>query len=432
MERVMIDFIGTLIGISVTMMFYGTVWAKRTIKWYISYGGILLIAAISTSVTALLQSTVFLTVVIILLTFILSLYFESGISSKILFTFIITAILFVAEQFVGIVFVYFIRIPIEVVQSSTTLYMVGVITSKLLVILIVFVIRVFMKGYKRKTDNQFNLIMAFMPVQSIIICLVVSSYSINTGATQVDPLGITAILISLALVYLTMILIKNQQNALQCKRAYDLSQKRLDIQIEHYENLYITQREVRAIRHNISDNLVAISGLLEKEKYSEALDFINKINTDVKRTAEIICTEHPSIDAVIDAKIAKARECDIQIEHKIWIDNKMLADQFDVASLIANALDNAIEGILRSSEVERCITLNLNSTSDYISMIVENYSTGPVYGDFRTSKKDKINHGFGMEHMKEITKKYDGDAYPKYNPETHKFTLKILLKNKPA
>jgi len=295
-------------------------------------------------------------------------------------------------------------------------------------LLIVLVLKAVMKGYKGGASNLFNLIVAFMPLQSIIICFIVSVYSINVDATQTSPLGIAAILTSVVLVYLTMILIRNQQKAFQYKSEYELSQQRLNIQVEHYQKLYNAQREVRSIRHNISNNLLAISGLLSKKMIAEAKERIDGIYNEVKKTADIIDSGLPSVDAVINAKIAKAAESDIRIEHKILIDNDLFVDQFDVAILIANALDNAIEGLLRSEGVERVIKLDLVSMADYISILVENQSTGLIYDDFRSSKAEKVNHGFGIEHMKAIAKKYDGDVNPIYDPETKLFTVDILLK----
>jgi len=432
MVKILIDFLGALIGISAILLFYGIFWVRKKSKWFVSIIGILLIAVIDANISTLLQSTVPLVIITILMMFALSLYFISSMSSKILFAFFILAILFATEQLVGTVFVNFVGTPMEQVQSSTTLYMIGVIASKLLALLLVLILHVIMRGYKGETDNQFNLIMAFMPVQSIIICFIVSIYSINAEEIQVSPLGITAILVSLLIVYLAMFLIRNQQKAFQYKSKHDLSQQRLNMQIEHYQKLYNSQREVRSIRHDINDTLIAISGLLSKNMISEAIDRINVVEDSIRKTIEIIDTGLPPIDAVINAKLAKAKESDIQLENKLLVDDKLLVDQFDIATLLANALDNAIEGIIGSADVDRNIKLDFIGTSDYISILVENYSTGPVYDDFRTSKPEVKNHGFGIEHMKEIVKKYNGDVHPDYNPETCKFTLEILLQNKPV
>ncbi|MCL2820422.1 MAG: GHKL domain-containing protein [Oscillospiraceae bacterium] len=430
MEKLLIDALGALIGITAAIVLYGTFWTRTSIKDITCCVIICILTVINAFSTLLLQSTVILASISTMIMFITTLFFVSSISSKVLFTLIITAVLFVAEQFVGIVFVNYIRVPIEVVQNNITLYMMGVIISKLLALFIVLFLRAIMKGYKRQTNNRFNVIMAVMPLQSIIICFLVSIYSINADMINSSPLGIIAILISLLLVYITMFLIRNQQKALQYKSEYELSQLRLEMQIEHYQKLYTAQREVKAIRHNISDKLVAISGLLSSGLISEALERIDGIDNEVKKTATIIDTGFPPIDAVINAKIEKAKANNINIRHKIIIDNALHTDQFDIAILIANALDNAVEGILRSNDVERVIKLDFISVPDYISLLIENYSSVPIIEGFKTVKQEKSSHGFGIEQMKAIAKKYDGDIYLIYDSESYKFTVEILLKNK--
>jgi hypothetical protein len=62
--------------------------------------------------------------------------------------------------------------------------------------------------------------------------------------------------------------------------------------------------------------------------------------------------------------------------------------------IIANALDNAIEGVLRSTGIDRTVLLDITSKSDYISILIENYASGPIYEDLWTSKPDNKNHGF--------------------------------------
>ena len=91
--------------------------------------------------------------------------------------------------------------------------------------------------------------------------------------------------------------------------------------------------------------------------------------------------------------------------------------------------DNAIEGILRSDGVDRNVLVHISSASDYISIFVENFASGPVDVSFRTSKRDKSNHGFGIVQMKSIAQKYFGDVQLDFNSETGKFSLNILLKN---
>lgn len=87
----------------------------------------------------------------------------------------------------------------------------------------------------------------------------------------------------------------------------------------------------------------------------------------------------------------------------------------------------ALMAIIRSSDVDRSILLHISSEVDYVKVLVENYSGKPVDASFSTSKPDKSNHGFGIAQMRSIALKYNGDVQPKYDIQTGKFSLNVLL-----
>lgn len=132
----------------------------------------------------------------------------------------------------------------------------------------------------------------------------------------------------------------------------------------------------------------------------------------------------------MSAKIRRARSHNIELEYSIVLDDELYVDQFDIAMILANALDNAIEGAERSDDVDKHVSLNICRASNYISIYLENTATGPVANDFMTTKPDKRNHGFGMAQMKDIAAKYKGSFQPEFMPEEKLFTLNIMLYNR--
>ena len=429
MVKILIDIMGTVLHILVIMVFFETFWPIKPIKKRLLICGTLSIAIVDVAISVLLLNTVILPLASTAVMFILSFFYDSSITSKILITSIISAITFTLEILVSVVVVYILAVPIEQVQGNMSLYMMGVVLSRLLPLLMTYIFRIAWKKDKQETDKQFNLLMASMPIQSIIICFIIYGYSVSADRFQTTYLGTAAIIVSLLLVFVTMIILNNQHKAMAYKKDYELSQLGLKLQIEHYQNLHRSQREVRSIRHDISDKLVAISGFLEKGMVQEAIDHINGINDRIRRTEDVTDTGIPPVDAILSAKIAKSKESGIQIVHKIHIENAIVIDQFDIAILLANALDNAIEGITRSKDVDRVISLDIKCVHEYISILVENYTSEPVSDDFRSSKADKEYHGFGIAHMKAIALKHNGDIHPSFDPATGKFMLTVLLRN---
>jgi len=429
MEILLIDTLGILLEIFVAIVFFETFWDMKKLNRYLFAFGILAAAIILIIATTFLQNTFLLPVITIAFTLALSYCFNSNITYKLLLSFVIIAIMFAAEQLIAVFFVNVARTPLAQVQSNPLSYMVGVLVSKLIALFLVYIIRIFMRNRKQHADKKFNMLMAFMPIQSIILCFIVYGYSLSADAQQSPTLGIASVVISLLLVFFMMVVLNNQHKAFAYKNEYEKSQVRLKMQIEHYHKLYQAHNEVRSIRHNVSNKLIAISGLLANSMVQEAMDRIGGIVADVEKTPDCVYTGHPSVDAVLDAKISKAHECGIDVAYKAILDGDLCVDHFDLAVIIANALDNAIEGIERSEGVNKSISLSIASASDYISIFLENSASAPMEEGFKTSKPDKPNHGFGLPQMRDIAQKYNGYIRPIYDPEMGKFTLNILLMN---
>ena len=433
MEKVLIDILGTGLEIFIVMAFFKTFCAIKKFKWPQFICRILPLATMNIIVVTFLQNSIVLPITFVLLTFSLSFFFSSSITFKVMLSFIISATMAATEILTFVLTMQVFSVQAEQIHNSLSMYVLGMLVSKLLSLFLVYVLRTFMKKGKQETDRRFNLLMAFMPMQSIILCFIVYGYSVNIDPLKTPTLGVAAVAASLFLVFIIMLVLNNQRKALIYKKEYELAQFRLETQIEHYQKLYQAQHELRSIRHDISNNMLAISGMLEGGMAQKAMDRIQEIYADVKRTSEIVDTGLPPIDAVLNAKIAKGKESDISIKYTVRLSDDLRIDQFDLAIIVANALDNAIEGILRSSGVdEKVIMLKITGTSDYISVFVENSASGPINEDFQTSKPDKGNHGFGIPQMKSVALKYVGDVQPEYDPEAGVFSLKALLKNQPV
>ena len=83
----------------------------------------------------------------------------------------------------------------------------------------------------------------------------------------------------------------------------------------------------------------------------------------------------------------------------------------DIAALIGNALDNAIESELKEEESARFINMSVKTLGEILLVHVDNYCThAPEFKDGlpETTKEDKQYNGFGVKSMRYITEKYDG------------------------
>ena len=429
MYKIIIDAVGSVMGIFIAMMFYSTFWEMKKVKTHTLIIGVILIVSSSVTVTTLFQDGFMMPIMFLITMLLLSFFFISSITSKLLLSLVIMAAVSVSEILTGIVLIQVLKLSIEQIQNSISAYMIGVLASKLFTLFIVYLLKIFIGKDKGQADWRFNLLMAFMPLQAVIMYFIIHGMTATIDTPRASTLGIVAMVISLCLVVVSMLILENQHRTSVYKQEYELAESRLKMQLTHSEKLYQKQREMKLIRHDIDNNLIAISGMLKDGQVSKAINHIDGIHNDIQSASDIVDTGYPSIDAIILSKIIKAEDNDIYILYKVRIDDTLNIDQFDLAIIIASALDNAIEGIIRSKTNNKEILLNIISNGEYISVLVENYASAPMDENFNTSKSDSTNHGFGIKHMRDIANKYNGIAQPHYDSDTNKFSLKVLLKN---
>lgn len=429
MENIFIDMVGSGLEILVAMLFYKVFWKAKNVRNYKYLLGFLLVASINVFVTTFAQNPIVLPSVSVVIMFFLSFYFVSSVVDKIWYSSMISAILFASEMVIGFLLAQTLNIPINQIQDTMPAYIFGALMSKLFALFLVYTIKIIIKNNDQLGDRQFNSVMALMPIQSVILCFVVYSFTINVTDPGQYTFGVISVFISLGLVFIIMVVLNNQHKALGYKKEYELAQIRLKSQIDHYQKLYAAQQEVKSIRHSIRDSLIAISGMLSDGKTQEAINHIVSIHSELNKTSTIVDTGLPPVDAILNAKINKAGEYGVNIIYKVLIDGKVMIDQFDLAVIISNALENAIEGITRADTTERDILLQIASKGEYISIIVKNHAPAPMNENFQTSKPDKSNHGFGIPQMQTIADKYNGDIQPEFDQESGVFILLVLLRN---
>jgi len=99
----------------------------------------------------------------------------------------------------------------------------------------------------------------------------------------------------------------------------------------------------------------------------------------------------------------------------------------DLAVLIGNAIDNAIEATVQvENEQEKIIEFSakVNNSQLIISIINPTDKDVDVL-NLSTNKKDAYNHGFGVLTMMQIVQKYQGDVV--FNYENKKFETIIYI-----
>ncbi len=199
-------------------------------------------------------------------------------------------------------------------------------------------------------------------------------------------------------------------------------------EFEYNQRIMIEQEEFRRMKHDMSNQIISLSGYVIQEKMDDAMGHIKKLIPHVTLTKSAIHIGEYAIDMLIDTKFEKAKRMGIEVIESYGIIGLGRVSIKDLVTMIGCALDNAIEAMKKIDENEkRVLTFNIKSNRSYLIISVGNsIKDGEDVDLEKTSKvEDSEDHGIGVREIKRLAKLYDGDAY--YTISKNFVQLSIIL-----
>ena len=246
--------------------------------------------------------------------------------------------------------------------------------------------------------------LASMPLCALIAVVLLTfqkyeSAAVNTLALNQGLLVLPFVLVT-SLVLLVAILILADHERLE--RASQLA----GLREVYYQGLQQQERQVRQLRHDMRNHLTVVQGLLERGDTQEAAGYLEQMaGSQALQGVRGFC-DNESANVVLSAKAEAMEQAGITADFAVSLPRELPVADMDLAALLGNALDNAVEGV--KSAKEKRIILRCKVNKGMLMLRVENPVGAAVNPDLATTKADKSAHGFGIPGMREIAERYHG------------------------
>lgn len=285
-------------------------------------------------------------------------------------------------------------------------YVSVILIQILLMLFLGFIIK--LKALLKEKDNKYMFIMSMIPAISVIVCCFMvyrsdNSYEMNVIYTFIAMAGIIIInVISVFLLIMEQKLYEQKMRQQVMLSAYQ--QKEKDI-----ESILDMQKQNSKQRHDIKNVLILISELIQDEKYSKALEVLDKYSTGYKNinVTEIV-SNNIVLNYLLNRKINECRNNGIDMGCYV-LGNIEGIDDMDLYILLENLCDNAIEAAGQCDN--STIRLQISEDNDRLYIDIGNTTMFNVLKSnphMNTTKKDKGIHGFGIMNIRDIIDKYNG------------------------
>ena len=305
------------------------------------------------------------------------------------------------------------------------------------------------KDYLLQIQENIFLILPCIAALCISVTIKMMIISVENGMTVIiyDTVPATKFWIPIICVLLLSTIVASvilfqklvQYNEETGKRAILENQVRqMQKEIIEIQDIYT---DMRGLRHDMRSHIANISLLVKNVAGSvneELESYIGKMEETVSKLDFTYQTGNPITDIIIHQKGQEAEKKQIQFSVDFTYPTNLLIDIYDIAVILNNALENAIEAC-RKTEDNKQIKLHsyvkgslffIEIENDFSEDIfIENESGLPV-----SSKENGKLHGIGISNIQKCAKKYKGDIDIEIF-DIHgrkKFSLTIMMNGKPA
>ena len=303
-------------------------------------------------------------------------------------------------------------------------------SSTLIILLIAMVIKKITNTHDEIILSKVHYIIIYLYSFSIFFLLApAQSLAHETDTFNSFFIGITSSLASVLLLILLFWLIYASHREQKLKTQQMLTKQQMNLQKDYYNELINRDTAIRKFRHDMKAQLLVLRDFCISGSLDSAAEHIESMIDKSSLFERSSITGNNEVDAILSAAQAQAMEKDIIFEAKGMIPADVDIATYDLCSLVYNPLKNAIEACEKIPDSkQRYISFKASVYNKQLFIQVINSMSEDMIisdGELRTSKDDKLNHGYGLRIVSEIVKKYKGILEMKC--EEGMFSLEISI-----
>lgn len=316
----------------------------------------------------------------------------------------------------------------NILLQSNEYRILGTLSSKI-IILYILIYFLKMTGVRKFTMERYSILTLLIMMLSLSVFFMATGIYAKYPELEVPITYIMGIAVIMAGISILMLFIVRKIIEITKEKARFVAvEKEYKNQIEYLKKYEALSGELRSRRHEYKNHLINISKLANGEKGGSVAEYANNLLVEEQKTDNILKIENRIISALINYNIGKMEKSNIEFNYDIDLPKETQVSDIDMSIIMGNLLDNAIEACLSVEEGKRYIDLDITYGLGTIDINMKNSSDSTVEianNHIKSKKKDKDNHGYGLNNIKNIVKKNKGNY--KIHSNNNEFVAEITL-----
>ena len=242
---------------------------------------------------------------------------------------------------------------------------------------------------------------AVFPFLTLVIVLCVQS-----AASHLEVLTIWQICLAI-LVFVdvvALLLLDRMEQAALDHESLLAAKERARAQNESLQALAQAYASQRKLTHDFRSHLQTLSALLAEKQYDAAASYLSQLEAQQNEHLLLVNSHHATMDAILNQKGYAGQRRQIDMRFTVNDLSRLRIPSMDVAIVLGNLLDNALEACEKLPKDKRWIScqvlLNTDTHNLFLSVTNPSLPVTVANGEIVSAKGNA--HGFGLKNVKEI------------------------------
>lgn len=235
-------------------------------------------------------------------------------------------------------------------------------------------------------------------------------------------------LVSCSALFIVMVVYQRMKERQKEEKENAILAEQMDNMKSHISEVEKLYCDIRALKHDMGNHISVLENLILKNEKEEMEKYFSELKEKWRENVSEIKTGNPVTDVILTQKQKEIQEKGIDFQCEFFYPKETKIEAFDVSVILNNALINAMEGMAGCKNPYISISSYRKKNAYIIEVrnsikkkVVLNEETGLP----ETTKKDKVNHGFGLVGIRKIAQKYYGAI--DIEQDKNNFLLSIML-----
>lgn len=352
--------------------------------------------------------TILISVSVLLLASIMG--FEGKINKKILVVLGYMLLVIISDLITTVLEMIFLNSDTNaLLQSESNERIIGMIVSKPVVLLLVRIVIMIAKKENMQIYRHCSTVLLSVPIVNILLILSIVNFYESIQLENFNAVYI----VSICVLYNTIsifYLFERITHIASLENKCNILENQMIIQEQHERNKEAYHDKIKAYKHDLKIHFQTLYSMLLKGFSDKAKIYLKSTGlVDEVEYCEVH-TGNVAFDAILNSKLSEAEQKEISTEIYCCLPGDIEMSDVDIAVLFGNLIDNAIEACQRADSLYKDIVVKIQYNKNRLSCYIKNtaQSVKKEGNRFVSLKKEKEQHGIGLQNIENIVLKYGG------------------------